>query len=309
MSRQYNIAREPEEQCIRDYHKQIPQALWQHWPWLLLPAISVGLFEYVRHSLFHDLPLMLGNLIAAGLALLGSIVYYMLLFRVINRLNDALHRQIAREQLNEMRNHIADDLHDSLAQTLFFANVKLRAIDELLQKRSHDEAHQEVRTLQQALSNAYGEVRQVISELKEASQRLVTLLPTLRQRVTEFQRQTGLNVQLTLPDIEPVDLPQPLSEFIVSAVQETLWNAGKHGSPSNIDVHLTYDERTLTLTVRDDGIGFDPSLVRAGFGLTRLRERAEQLHGSFQLQSSPGQGTTVRINLPIGTTARRERPR
>ena len=269
---------------------------WRYWPLLLLPALFVGGFEYFRHSLMHELPLLPGNLLAAGVAVLGSFFYYLFLFRMINRLSEKLHQQRARDEMNQVRARIASELHDSIAQTLFFTNIQLKKIEEALEKSELDRANDEIRSLQEAVGNAYSEVRQVIRDLNVAEQKLKAGLPSIRQRILEFRRQTGIVTRFSLP--EELELSQAADELLLSTIQECLWNIRKHARAQHVEIRLEPTSTGIELTVIDDGQGFDPSQSRNGFGIAQLRWRIEQQGGQLHIQSAPRQGTKVHVFLP-----------
>jgi signal transduction histidine kinase len=90
-----------------------------------------------------------------------------------------------------------------------------------------------------------------------------------------------------------------LETGVYRIVQEALTNAVKHGHASHITLNLLEDEDRLSLTVADDGTGFDPSTWTEGFGLTGMGERVELLGGELGIESVVGQGTTVTVSLPV----------
>jgi signal transduction histidine kinase len=86
-------------------------------------------------------------------------------------------------------------------------------------------------------------------------------------------------------------------------VQEALNNAVRHARAESITVGVDADDGTATITVRDDGVGFDPAaraIRERRLGLTSMRERAESLGGKFIVETAPGAGTTVRVEVPSG---------
>jgi signal transduction histidine kinase len=82
-------------------------------------------------------------------------------------------------------------------------------------------------------------------------------------------------------------------------VQEALNNAASHGDARRAYVEVVEDRSTVRVTVRDDGRGFDPSAQTAGFGLLGMRERIELLHGTLEVESSRGEGTTISATFPV----------
>ena len=87
-------------------------------------------------------------------------------------------------------------------------------------------------------------------------------------------------------------------------VQEALTNAAKHGKAKRAIVEVHEDDTDIRLRVRDDGEGFDPSVHSDGFGLLGMQERVQLLDGTFEIDSSPGQGTTIEARFPVRRASR-----
>jgi CheY-like chemotaxis protein/two-component sensor histidine kinase len=136
-------------------------------------------------------------------------------------------------------------------------------------------------------------------------------LPPALQWLGEQMRQHGLAVEVS-SETDGVALQENQAVFMFQCVRELLWNVIKHAQTEKATVTYKLDSGELTVMVADGGKGFDPaSLQRAGstteqFGLFSVRERLELQGGSFELSSSPGQGTRVILRLPIATPSRRE---
>jgi signal transduction histidine kinase len=103
-------------------------------------------------------------------------------------------------------------------------------------------------------------------------------------------------------------LDPELETGVYRIVQESLTNAVKHGQAGRASVEVLEREEQITVTVRDDGAGFDPVAGTAGFGLTGMRERAELLGGELSVGSAPNQGTTVTVSLPAAPRPARPVP-
>ena len=86
-------------------------------------------------------------------------------------------------------------------------------------------------------------------------------------------------------------------------LQEALANVLKHASASEVNVALAFEPGKVRLSVKDDGVGFRMDGASPGYGLANMRQRAEELGGSFQISSVPGEGTTIGVTLPIGDGA------
>jgi signal transduction histidine kinase len=100
-------------------------------------------------------------------------------------------------------------------------------------------------------------------------------------------------------DLDPVELAPPAEHAVLRIVQEALANAVRHAQPNRVRLRLHHQDGQVAVTVSDDGAGFDPARAeRHGMGLGLMRERVAELGGSFQLESTPGQGTSVQVLLP-----------
>ena len=107
----------------------------------------------------------------------------------------------------------------------------------------------------------------------------------------------------------PEGLVGELSVQLLRVLQEALVNARRHSGAENVEVSLRAEEGALVAAVRDDGRGFDAAATRAGVGLSAMRERVEGLGGTFEVEGRPGDGTSVRVAVPLGGGTRAPRRR
>jgi len=160
-------------------------------------------------------------------------------------------------------------------------------------------------------------VRETVAQLEGEIQSLRALITDLRpgalddlgteaaiKDLADRARGRGLEVDLAIDFAyeqgrEPDRHTAELETAIYRTVQEALNNILKHGAAQRASVEINEDETTVRVTVRDDGQGFDPSHKASGFGLIGMRERAELVHGTIEIDSSPGHGTTVRAGFPV----------
>jgi two-component system sensor histidine kinase DegS len=148
-------------------------------------------------------------------------------------------------------------------------------------------------------------MRSAIYALRPVALDEVGLFPALRQLVADFEDQYQAYVELHISGPEE-RLPLRLELPLFRVVQEALHNVGKHAQASLVwlALDLTQDE-AIGLTIRDNGLGFDPAslegAVRSGhLGLKQMRERVEEAGGKLEVVSQSGQGTEVRVVLPLG---------
>jgi len=120
---------------------------------------------------------------------------------------------------------------------------------------------------------------------------------TLREYAFEWSQRNG--IELDFNDEGSNDLALETRETLFRIAQEALANVARHSSASCAEVTLEYGTNTVTLTVKDNGRGFAPEAPHGGIGLASMRERTEGLGGSFTLESAPGQGTQIKVVLPL----------
>ena len=222
--------------------------------------------------------------------------------------NDITARRRAEQELSEMRRaerrRIARDLHDIVLQDLSGALQSLRL--------THLRAEREGRGLDladelHALGRASSGLRSAIYDLRhEKEEPFVEAVESL----VEANRQSNPECELQL-EIEgrfPEDLPAQVSVELLRVLQEALTNVRRHSGATRVGVRLTAETQTLLASVSDDGGGFDLSSVRAGVGLSAMRERVEGLGGEIEVRSRPDEGTEVRVKVPLaGDTPGRRR--
>ena len=198
----------------------------------------------------------------------------------------------------EERNRLARDLHDSVAQKLFGVILTAEAAATLLD-RGDGEARAQLGRLQELSREAMEELRSVIFELRPAALETEGLATTLRKHVDVLRRVYRCEIGLEITGT-PRLAPRADAE-VFRIVQEALQNALRHAQAERLDVRLDARDGRLALTVADDGVGFDPeapSVRSRRLGLTSMEERARAVGGTLAIESTPGTGTTVRLEVP-----------
>ena len=128
---------------------------------------------------------------------------------------------------------------------------------------------------------------------------LEAAVAALCERASRHGLQVDSSIELAFEQgREPTRHTPELESAIYRIIQEALTNATKHGHATRAVIELEESTSTVELNVRDDGEGFDPASRTAGFGLLGMRERVGLLHGAVQIESSPGEGTTVSASFP-----------
>jgi signal transduction histidine kinase len=216
--------------------------------------------------------------------------------------NAHLYDQSRELAVLEERTRLARELHDSVTQSLFSVHCQAGAVATYLE-RDLDRARQELGELRHTAHEALQGMRALIFDLRPVSIRDAGLAAALRDQV-EMVRRTG-GPEVLFEQRGACALPPADEEHLYRIAQEALRNAVKHARAERITVSLLVDAACLELCVSDDGRGFDPQALAAGdhrsFGLIGLRERVSLLDGSLDIESGTGQGTQVRVRIPIST--------
>lgn len=204
-------------------------------------------------------------------------------------------RKVGQAQEDE-RKRIARELHDDTVQALV---VIARRLEELAGGTSNPAAA-EIREQVRELTKG---VRRFSQELRPSVLDDLGLIPALKWLAADLAKNHGIAVD-TGTDGTPVQLPAETELMLFRIVQEALANVRKHSGATEAHVMVGFLEQELTVTVQDNGRGFDTGgvaeLAGAGkLGLLGMRERAELLGGRLDVHSSPGRGTTVTVTLPL----------
>ena len=203
--------------------------------------------------------------------------------------------------VSEERNLLARELHDSIAQGLAFMNLQVQMLADALDRDDPQEARDTLAMLRQGVQESYDDVRELLVHFRTrvGQQDLGIAIAAALRRLAE---QTGIGTDLEIEgDAAPLD-PEAETQ-VLYIVQEALSNVRKHANAGSVKVAIHRGMSGLSVSVRDDGVGFDESdrsaaAQEAHIGLQIMGERAQRIGGKFAIQSSPGTGTRVSLDLP-----------
>ncbi len=201
--------------------------------------------------------------------------------------------------LNE-RNRLARDLHDSVTQSLYSLTLFAEAGERMLAAGQPEQAALYLSRVNETGQQALREMRLLVHKLRPSILGEEGLRAALHQRLRAVEGRTGIDYRLVMG--ENLALPAGSEEVSYYIIQEALNNAVKHARASQVEVRVeSVDGSDLQLVVVDNGIGFDPDMLQetAGFGVTSMRERAEQWGGSLAVSSQPGHGTRIEAHLRL----------
>ncbi len=201
-----------------------------------------------------------------------------------------------RVALLEERDRISMELHDGVIQSLYAIGMYL----ELL-RTSEAIKPEELTQAVQNLDSVITDIRSYIQNLKARERQAQSLEDSLRELVHRLHVPTTMNVIIE-PIQEPVSLTPATFEAICQMANEALSNAIRHANAQHVHVGTTQTTHQFTLTISDDGKGFDPSVAErddGGLGLHNMQERARLHSGSVTINSAPGRGTKISMSIPV----------
>ncbi len=205
----------------------------------------------------------------------------------------------------EERQRMAREIHDTLAQGFTSIIMLLEAADQAFPQGASS-AQDYVNKARQTARASLGEARRLVSALQPESLEKAPLPEALRREAARWTQNSGIESTYSVTG-EPVSLHPQVEVTLLRGLQEGLANVRRHAEASLVNITLSYMPDQVALDIQDDGCGFDVHLLErpggqsnGGFGLQAMRQRLEQIGGMVILESTPGQGTTLAIQVPIG---------
>lgn len=194
------------------------------------------------------------------------------------------------------RQRMARELHDTLSQGLAGLILQLEAADAHLASQRHDKVQSIVANAMEGARLTLADARRVIDDLRQPS--LDDLDSALRLELERFTNATGIPIRFHADPTPP--LPDSTKETLVRAVAESLTNIARHANAQNVEVDLRMKDKSLLLTIQDDGQGFDATAIPAGhYGILGIKERVRLVNGSFDIQSEKGKGALLKVEIPL----------
>jgi two-component system nitrate/nitrite sensor histidine kinase NarX len=211
----------------------------------------------------------------------------------------------------EERTRLANELHDSLAQSLASLRFQVRVLDETLHSGKESALWQELEIIENSIDEAYTELRELIAHFRAPMDKR-GLIPAIEQAVERFRRNSDIRAFLQL-EWDNTKLPAEIEIQVLRIVQEALANIRKHSEANAVRVLMraSKDKRCMVM-VEDDGIGIQNKVMEGGpgehLGLNILQERAARIGGDLKIESEPGEGTRIILRFPIPEETLPENP-
>jgi signal transduction histidine kinase len=201
------------------------------------------------------------------------------------------------------RTRVARELHDTLLQGMSGVAMQLRSIRARLDKlpAAPEDPRRDLERLQDTVTRCLEEARRAVWDLRDQGRRDSALGPALARFARRLFKPVRTAYDLKI-DGPPRHLPNAVEDELFRIAQEALRNAVAHAQATLVRIRLCYDLETVTLTVSDDGVGFDPGASHpeqhGHFGLAGLHERAAKIGARLEVRSAPGTGTTIEVVAP-----------
>ena len=212
----------------------------------------------------------------------------------------ALSRKLVETQEGERR-RVSRELHDEAGQLLSSLTVGLRLLEHEVERPEAVLA--QAANLKQIVHAAQESLHRLATDLRPAALDHLGLVPALGQLAAKLSGKGGLVIQLETVGFDGCRLTPELDIALYRVAQEALTNAVRHSDAKNVSLVVERGENGIMMVVEDDGRGFDvDAAMQSGrLGLPGIRERAEMLGGTFVIESSPGAGTTLVVEVPHGS--------
>lgn len=233
------------------------------------------------------------------------------LFQLARRKEEAL-AALMRETIQvqeEERRRVATEIHDGVTQQLVSIWFRVHAIQRLLERNDVAACLEEVAATKDVIDETLVEARSAIYNLRPATLDDLGLVAALHELAARFTSDTGVEVDVSAA--HGLALSPHAETALYRITQEALTNVKKHAAAGTVSVSLAMDGETLVLTVTDDGVGFDVDAFRESraqtcFGLAGMRERIELLNGQLGIRSTPSEGTSLHLRVPVGDELKME---
>lgn len=269
------------------------------WLILLIPTITVGIWEFIRHTpiMLRHLSMEAGNLLTPLIVFVITIVLVRKLFEMMEEMQKKLEEERATKVLLEEREKVARQLHDGIAQSLFLLSVKL---NQWSAKEPHIEEQEQYQKVRKTVQHVNDDVRQSIFNLRDPSSiHPFPWIESLQQLVVGFQHETELHVRFQW-GIAEEQLTIKEKIELYACIKESLMNVRKHAKANEVSIVGQSLENGWICTVEDNGVGFTHGDVtnNKGYGMEIMRDRSREMGWEIHW-GQHDEKTTVKIQKVV----------
>lgn len=220
--------------------------------------------------------------------------------------------ELRQEVMNEAQRRIAHELHDGIVQDLAYMRLRLELLERTVQSNP-DQASEQASEIRDQFNQAIDSLRNMVNEFRKPRQQTRGITGRLRDIAGKMADQPiseqEPEIELDLSEISGVRLEPEVERAVVGIVREAMQNIRKHAGASSVHVEVQRNDDVLEVEVRDDGQGVPEEMIQDGvemhFGVEQMKELAEDMGGSLNIQGRDGSGTRVQASIPIVPESRR----
>lgn len=263
---------------------------------LHLPA--VGGVNILKRASWWTLQHVLTALGLVSAVAFGALAWAWMLRRRVREQTEIIGSQLQRVAVQDERQRIARELHDTVEQGLTGLSMQLGNLSGDMEK-SPPQARTAIQLAQRMLRHCREEARASIRDLRSIELEQRGLPGALRELLAPAATGCGARFEVRVSG-QPRHIAATTENHLLRIAQEAVINSARHAAPREIIVDLDYTAPVVRLAIHDNGCGFDPSLPapQGHFGVLGIRERANKIQAALKIESTPGKGTTVRVEVP-----------
>ncbi|SEM79562.1 Histidine kinase [Chitinophaga rupis] len=261
-------------------------------------------------SEFPEVAIVIVTTIILLLFLVGFIVIMLILnqksrltqVQELRLMEEKYEQELLRTQLEIQENifgNLSQEIHDNIGQSLTFVSLSLLTVP----VENGSEAHLYIEESRKMLQKAIAELRDLSKGLQTERIIDIGLVKSIEFELQRLERTNLYKTSFNFTDVQNL-MDSQTETILFRTVQEMLNNIVKHARASELEIHLTHENDTINLEIRDNGIGFDPGTLlekehSKGLGLRNIRKRAALIGGTCNINSIKNGGTTIRITIPV----------
>lgn len=244
------------------------------------------------------LVVLIGGFVLTFTYLLVMILVGLLMLAIASEQKSRLEAERLSKEVQSLaaeveRARIAREIHDGVGHSLTSLRIQLE-VAKKFSEVNPAKAKEAMALAEELASRSLTDVRRALTTMRNPD---FNFQESITQLVDEFRASQSVEIQL---ETEGVEMPHETGFQVYRIVQEAITNVLKHSKATSVSVQIQKRDKGVEVEVKDNGCGFDPAGSYSGFGLTGIRERTEQINGSLVIDSVPGSGTRIVVEIPRG---------